>query len=458
MEAVPVCAARYWWEVGNMVDLLSILDDVVMYCQSRGAEAEVMGIERDEVIVTVERNDIKLCIKQYTTGIGVRTVINKAVGFASCNSLEKDIVKETTEKAIKMSKKTPEGSFDVLASPGDLPHVPGLYDPAIENFSEEDAVTAAETLVTKATKDSRVCVDTGEIDAAVRTTGIATSAGICAQEKKSLFSWFAVGLARENTQVGSFEYQYGCTPHADSLYIEESAHTLVQKTVSNLYPKKIASFTGDIILGPEAVSSLIGDPLIFALNANNVHWGQSVFADALDTQIAAPALTVVDNPLIPEDFNSSSFDREGSPHHSLTMIHKGKLKSFMYDALAAHREPHTPTGNATGTFREIPQIGITSFRILGSHHLDSMIEETTSGLLVTRFSGSADHISGDFSGAVKGAHLIKSGEILHPVKGAAISGNVFELLSHITEISQETMRYSKMVLPYIKIPNIKIIT
>jgi PmbA protein len=439
------------------MDLLSVLDDVVTYCESKGAEAEVMGIERDEVIVTVERNDIKLCIKQYTTGIGVRTVINNAVGFACCNSLQKNIVEETAQKAIEMSKKTPSLPFNVLASPGDLPDVQGLYDPAIKDFTEEDAVDAAEILVTEATKDSRVCVDTGEFNVAVRTTGIKTSTGICAQEKKSLFSWFAVGLARDNQEVGSFEYQYGCTPHADSLYIEETARNLKERTVSNLYPKKVHPFTGDIILGPEAVSGLIGDPLIFALNANNVHRGQSVLADSLNTQIASPVLTVIDNPLVQGNFNSSAFDREGSPHQSVTMIRKGELTSFMYDALAARREDRAPTGNATGTFREIPQIGITSFRITGSHHINTMIKETESGLLVTRFSGAADYISGDFSGAVKGAHLITSGEIQHPVKGATIAGNVFELLPRITCVSEETMRYSKMILPYIKIPQMQII-
>jgi PmbA protein len=438
-------------------DLVQALETAAAFCEKRGAEAECYGIKRNEIIVTVERNDIKLCIKQKSAGVGIRTLIKNAVGFSSCNSLDPDIIRKTAQKAVTMSKKTPPLLCNALAVPGPFPALSGLYDPVIHEFDEKDAVTAVDSMVKAARKDPRVTVDSGEFNAVLRTKAVVTSTGITASEKKSMFSWYIVGMAREKTDVSSFEYQYGSCTHVNQLYLEKTAHTMADNAVANLHPESVAPFTGDIILGPEAVSALIGDPLKFSLNAHNVYRGQSVLATKLHQQIASDILTLKDNPVIPYTHNSSAFDREGSPHQEVTPLKKGVLQQYLYDASAAKREGISSTGNATGTFREMPAIGISNFIIENrSTPLQTLLEETTKGLLISRFSGTSDQISGDFSGACKGAHVITAGAA-HPVKGVVISGNVFEILHRITAISKETLKYSRMVLPFIKVADMRII-
>jgi PmbA protein len=437
---------------------LDICEKAVAFCENHGVQAEVLSIERKEIIVILERNDIKLCIKQNTAGIGIRTLIRNSVGFSSCNSLEEGKVMKAARRAIRMSKNTPPVPYSVLASPAPLPAIAGLYDPEALNFDEERAIHTAEKMITAAREDPRVSVDTGEFAAVLREKAICTSPGISAVEKKSMFSWFLLGMALERHEVGSFEYQYGCTTQVGEVHVEKTARTLAEHAVANLHPKKIAPFSGDVILGPEAVLEVLCDPVVFSLNANNVYRGQSQLTEKHNCKIASPLMTIADNAVVPGDFSSSAFDREGTPHQTLTMVRKGVLESFMYDSLAASRENRSSTGNAAGSVREIPRIGITNFMIKNtSHSLETLIEETERGLLVPRFSGTSDEISGDFSGAVKGAQLIRSGEIQHPVKEAVISGNVFEILPTIEDISKETLRYSRMVLPYVKIPGMQII-
>jgi PmbA protein len=209
-------------------------------------------------------------------------------------------------------------------------------------------------------------------------------------------------------------------------------------------------------LSPDAVSGLISDPVIFSINGNNAYRGQSVLAEKRGQPVASDIVTVRDNATIPSDYNSSSFDREGSPHQNLAIVEKGVFKRFLYDSFAANRESSESTGNATGTFREIPRIGTTNFMVeRGSHSLGTLIAETEKGLLISRFSGTSQQVSGDFSGAVRGAQVIKSGEIQYPVKEATIAGNVFDILPRISDISKETLRYSQTVLPYIKVSDME---
>jgi PmbA protein len=456
MGVVLCCAARFWWEDDSM-DMQDILEKTVAFCEKRGAEGEAYGVEGQEIIVTVERNDIKLCIKQKSAGIGVRTVVDRSVGFSCCNTLDFSAITEAVETAVRMSRRSNPLLWSPLAVPGNFPGIDGLYDNEILSFTEEDAVSAAERMIQAAAEDPRVMVDSGEFNAALRTQAVCTSQGISAAEKKSALSWYMIGIAREDNDVGSFEYVYGCTPRVKDVYVENSGGELALQAVANLFPQKVEPFQGDIILGPDAVSTLVGDPLIFSLNANNIHRGQSVLAGRKGDTLASEVVTIKDDATVKGDFNSSVFDREGSPHQAVTLVERGRLTMFLYDALAAHRENIVSTGNATGTFRETPKIGITNFLMSpGMHDLDTLVEETEKGLLVPRFSGTADLISGDFSGAVKGAQLISSGEIKNPVKEVAVAGNVYELLTKITGVSKERVRFPKMVLPYSRVEDMAI--
>ena len=63
-------------------------------------------------------------------------------------------------------------------------------------------------------------------------------------------------------------------------------------------------------------------------------------------------------------------------------------------------------------------------------------------LLVNRFSGNVDPLTGDFSGVAKSSHLYQKGENLGPVKEVMIAGNVFDLMNDIAGISTESMNVS----------------
>ena len=131
----------------------------------------------------------------------------------------------------------------------------------------------------------------------------------------------------------------------------------------------------------------------------------------------------------------------------------------MYDTLAAHRDNHLPTGNATGSFREIPKVGISNFIIGGtSRQLETMVQETKRGILVNRFSGATADVSGDFSGSLKGTELIEEGERQYTTKEVSISGNLFDILPKISDVSIETQHYPQMILPYVKIPDMQFIS
>ncbi|MEE8182787.1 MAG: metallopeptidase TldD-related protein, partial [Thermoplasmata archaeon] len=86
----------------------------------------------------------------------------------------------------------------------------------------------------------------------------------------------------------------------------------------------------------------------------------------------------------------------------------------------------------------------------------SLIGETTKGVIISRFSGVPDSISGDFSGAVKGGYLVENGEKVNPIKETLVAGNVFELLNEISGISKETERIMSFIAPWVRLENVSV--
>ena len=92
----------------------------------------------------------------------------------------------------------------------------------------------------------------------------------------------------------------------------------------------------------------------------------------------------------------------------------------------------------------------------GETSLADMIAGIDMGVLVTRFSGNADPVSGDFSGSVKGGRMIRGGKLAEPLCGTMIAGNTFDLLKSLTAVSMEHERMFGSVVPYIAIDEIAI--
>ena len=89
---------------------------------------------------------------------------------------------------------------------------------------------------------------------------------------------------------------------------------------------------------------------------------------------------------------------------------------------------------------------------------DELIAETKKGILVHNYQGTVRYQNGIFSGVAKGAHLIENGEIVKPVTGVSISGNVFEILNSVTGIGKDYHQTNAVRTPWMKFEGIRIST
>jgi PmbA protein len=419
-------------------------------------EAEVYGESVRTITVTIEKNDLQISRSQAETMIGVRALIGKRIGFSSTN--DPTALDRASRDAVVLAKASPADEKNILPPVTDIPYVNGIYDPQAEGFTIEQAIGYAIQMLDLARGiDRRLILGDGLFAVEIGERALVSSHGNALHEKGSLFSYYALATARDGEKVSNMDYQFDASRTVRGIDIEPITRRACENALGSLGAEKGESFNGTVLLSPNAVQGIFAGLILFQANAKNVLRGMSRWGAKIGEAVAAPILSIVDDGLLPAGLATASFDREGLAHRRLDLIRAGTLTALMHNSYSANAMGKESTGHASGSARSIPGIGPTNFEILpGEATKDDLIGEIKQGLLVTRFSGRADPISGDFSGVAKGGYLIKNGKLDRPVTGTLVSGNAFQALKEISGISKERERVFNFTLPYLRLEKISV--
>ena len=139
------------------------------------------------------------------------------------------------------------------------------------------------------------------------------------------------------------------------------------------------------------------------------------------------------------------------------LVGDGILHHFLYDGKTALRAGKRPTGHAEGSARSPPGIGTTNLRVSpGDRSDDELLRDLGNGLLIGRFSGNVDEVSGDFSGVAKGSFLVKNGRKMAPVQETLIAGNVYELFSRVLARGHTLHRNMTTECPFVLVDGVTV--
>ncbi len=419
--------------------------------RQQGADAaEVYGEHVRKITATLEKHDLQTSRIHQETMIGVRAMIGQSIGFACTNDLQQ--LDTTCSEAVRLAQASQGDEHNLLPPATDIAYVEGIYDEAAQEFAVDQALAHAIEMLTITSKmDRRLILGDGLFSVEIGERALVNSHGLERNEKGSLFGYFVLATAREGDQVSNMDYQFDASRTVAGIDVEPITRRACENALGSLGATKGESFKGTVVLSPNAVEAVIGRLVLVQVNAKNVLRGMSRWGPEIGKPVAAPTLTIIDNGLLPGGVGTASFDREGVAHRRIDLIQEGSLVSLMHNCYSANAMEGENTGHASGSARSIPGIGPTNFEILpGQATKDELIAEIKQGLLVTRFSGTVDPISGDFSGVAKGAFLIRNGKIDRPVTGTLVAGNSFEALKNLSGISKERERVLNFTLPYLR--------
>ena len=422
-------------------NLTQLAEEALQLSLSAGADsAEIAIAHGSGSDVEFEKNDIQVALSSEESMIGIRVIREGRCGFASTNdtSTLKGIIKDALSVAAASEPHEANGFPNTLT----CTPVDGLFDPITAAIGVGQVTDMGADLLQKIrTIDKRVMIDSGGIGVSSTTRVVVNSNGVRLSERRSSIGASLFGMAVDDGSPGSFVVEGNGSTSIDGF--EESLDTIaarfVKKSIGALHPEQGSSFRGSVLLSPEAVSSFVVSNLLTLMNSGPHRKEKSLLCGRLGERIASPLLSLTDDATIPDRVTSTAFDREGVAKRRLELLKDGVFQSIFYNHFeaAAAGIAGGSTGHAAGSVAASPGVGCGAIEVgAGETPMDTMLSIASPCIMVERFSGSVNPITGSFSGVVKGGFLIENGQ-RRPVGETLIAGDLLELVANITHVSKE---------------------
>ena len=136
---------------------------------------------------------------------------------------------------------------------------------------------------------------------------------------------------------------------------EELAESAARKAITALDAVDAPAGRMPVVVGNGFGGVLLHEAIGHGLEADAVQKKASVYAGRVGDKLAEEFVTAYDDGRMPGAWGSDAIDDEGTPTQKTTIIEGGRLTSYLYDSLRAHKGKALSTGNGRReSFRHLP--------------------------------------------------------------------------------------------------------
>lgn len=253
----------------------------------------------------------------------------------------------------------------------------------------------------------------------------------------STWAFAGIYLSVEENGVIKTASEYVKFDKKEDFNPELMAQKAVEKALKKLNPISIPSGKYKIVFENECFADFL-DIMKNLFSAAAVEEKRSKLGNKLGQKIAADGVTLVDNPLLDNGYDTRAFDGEGYPSQTNVIIKNGVLQTLLHNLRTAHKFGVKPTGNGIGGGAR--GVSYSNFYLEnGNLSKDEVLQQTEEGVYLTGLTGTHagySAVSGDFSFGAEG-FLIKNGKIDKALNQLTISGNVYQLMRDIELVGND---------------------
>jgi len=223
-----------------------------------------------------------------------------------------------------------------------------------------------------------------------------------------------------------------------------------RRTVAKVGARKIATCEVPVIFSPEAARGLVGQ--IVGVMSGGAVWRRSTYlASRENTEVAAPFIEIVDDPLLPRGPASRPFDAEGMATKTLVLVDRGVLKTFLCDTYAARKLGRRSTASAGRAVGGGPHVTTSNVILRPGKTPAASLEKVERGLYVTDLMGFGfNAVTGDYSQGAAG-FWIENGERIHPVSEITVSSNFDDLWRGVDALGDDLDTRSSVQVPTVRV-------
>jgi len=421
-------------EVGELLDLA----ESVVGLAVAGEQLEVVVVHERETEARAYGGEVESLTVAESRGVGVRVVSGNQQGFAYTGTLDRDAVEEALAEARdNMSFATPDEYCGVAEPDGVAPADLDLYSLALPGHPTDDKVAMALELerLTLSADERIIGIESAEYSDSVSEAAVATTTGIrsTSRETGCFLSTYALAEQDGETQTG-FGFSLGREP--GDLDIEIASREAAERATRMLGAVKPPSGRLTVVLDPWVSAQFLGI-VGGTLSGEMVQKGRSLFAERLGDNVAAPGVTLIDDPTDMCAFTASATDGEGLATRRNVLIDGGRLDRFVHNSQTARRAGTVSTGSAVRGYSSTPGAGVRAVSVVpGTLSQADLVAGIDDGILIQGVSGlhsGVNPVSGDFSTGAEGIR-IRGGQLAEPVREFTIASTIQRMLLDIEAI------------------------
>ncbi len=460
------------------LDLRQLAIDTVARAIAAGAaDAEVVIAEGDEFEALVRMGEVERLKEAGSRAIGIRVYFaavdddGKPAGMrtatTSSTDFSDDAIARLVAGAVDLAKITTPDPFAGLPEREAFGSLEGdlkLFDETVYALPPAERIEWAKRAEAAALSydgpmfGATIANSKGAgFDAATGHKILANSRGFVGEYRRSYCSIDAAPIAQTADGKMQRDYWYSSARSVSKLESPESiGREAARRALRRVGARTVATQQVPIVFCPEIARSLVGH-IFEAASGSAIYHQSSFFTGKLGQQVAAPAITVIDDGTIVGGFGTSPFDGEGLPTRRTVIVENGVLKNYLLNTYMGRKLGMPSTGNASRGLAGTPGIGSHNlFLEAGAMTPEELLAAIPSGLYVTELIGQGvNMVTGDYSRGASGL-WIEDGKLTYPVEEITIAGNLKEMLMSISAIADDLVFRGSVASPTLRVDGMTI--
>ncbi len=442
----------------NPQDLFPALEAILRYAQQYGAQSvDAIAVHGRSLSITARDGALEDVDNSEGRDIGLRVMVGRRQACVSSSDLSNGSLEKLAERAVAMAKLAPEDPDIRLADPQFLAN--NILDLDLLDTHEQDAQTLLAQA--KSLEQAALAVDHvkqaegASASASLGARAFMTSDGFRAGWQSSRHSLSVAAIAERDGAMER-DYDYQTKRFIQDLDPLETIGTkAAMRAVARLGSVQMKSGEMPVVFDYRVAPRLLSS-FLSAISGTAIARGVSFLKDALNTQVFAPEIQIIDDPHIARALGSRPFDGEGVDKGKTEIVKDGMLTTWLLNSATAHKLDLITTGHASRSISHPPGVAASNAYIAnGDQSPQDIIKSIDQGLLVTEMFGpSINSNTGDYSVGVAG-FAIENGERARPVSEITIASNLKTMFAHLTpandlkldrSISAPTLLVNSMVV------------
>jgi PmbA protein len=434
-----------------------LLTDVLGRARARGAsEADGFLIEEQHFSASVRLGQVDTVKHAREQRLSLRVFAGKASAAASTSDLSRASLERVVDEATALARVTAEDASAGLPDPAELiTSVPDLEleeRGGGEDLPPEGKIELARRAEAAALEtDPRIANSEGAEYWDRRARYVyATSHGFAHGYATTAFGLSVSPVAAADGEMQRDSW-YSAARHRAALDDPATiGRTAARRALRRLGGRKVKTVEVPVVFDPDTAASLVR-AIAGAASGPALYRRASFLLDRLGKRIAAPAVTIVDDGLIPRALGSRPFDGEGLATRKTVLIGAGVLESYLLDSYSARKLGLRSTHHAS---RDGAGVGVSTTNLIlqaGPTPPEELIRSVKQGLYVTELIGfGVNGVTGDYSRGAVGL-WIENGELTYPVEEVTVAGNLLEMFGAIEGIGNDLRLRDRTVSPTVLI-------